>query len=211
MGQKVNPIGFRLGVYRYWPSRWFARKEKYSTLLLEDLKIRSFIDKKLANAEISQVDIERAGDNLRIVIYSARPGIVIGKKGQEIDNLRKAISNLINKNNVEVSVQEIKNPELDATIIAKSIAEQIEKRVGFKKAMKKAAVAVMKSGAKGIKIRCAGRLGGAEIARDEWIRIGSTPLHTLRSDIDYGFVQAHTTYGVIGVKVWICRGEYKII
>lgn len=211
MGQKVNPIGFRLGVYRYWPSRWFARKEKYSTLLLEDLKIRSFIDKKLANAEISQVDIERAGDNLKIVLYSARPGIVIGKKGQEIDNLRKAISNLINKNNVEVSVQEIKNPELDATIIAKSIAEQIEKRVGFKKAMKKAAVAVMKSGAKGIKIRCAGRLGGAEIARDEWIRIGSTPLHTLRSDIDYGFVQAHTTYGVIGVKVWICRGEYKII
>lgn len=211
MGQKVNPIGFRLGIYRSWPSRWFARKEKYSTLLLEDLKIRNFIDKKLVNAEISQVDIERAGDNLKIVLYSARPGIVIGRKGQEIDNLRKDLSILVNKNNIDVSVQEIKNPELDATVIAKSIAEQIEKRVGFKKAMKKAASAVMKSGAKGVKIRCAGRLGGAEIARDEWIRIGSTPLHTLRSDIDYGLIQAHTTYGVIGVKVWICRGEYKII
>lgn len=211
MGQKVSPIGFRLGVYRFWHSRWFARREKYSNLLLEDIKIRSFIDKNLSNAEISNVEIERAGDNLKIIIYSARPGIVIGRKGQDIDALRKDLSNLINKNNLEVSVQEIKQPELDATIIAKSIAEQLEKRVSFKKAMKKAATAVMKSGARGVKIRCAGRLGGAEIARDEWIRIGSTPLHTLRSDIDYGLVEAHTTYGVIGIKVWICRGEYKII
>ncbi len=211
MGQKVNPIGFRLGIYRFWNARWFARREKYSSLLLEDIKIRNFIDKNLSNAEISTVEIERAGDNLRVILYSARPGIVIGRKGQEIDALRKDLSKLINKSNIEVSVQEIKQPELDATIIAKSITGQLEKRVSFKKAMKKAAMTVMKSGARGVKIRCAGRLGGAEIARDEWIRIGSTPLHTLRSDIDYGFEEAQTTYGVIGVKVWICRGEYKII
>ncbi len=211
MGQKVNPIGFRLGVYRTWPSRWFARRENYSKLLLEDIKIRNFIEKNLANAEISKVEIERAGDNnLKVIVYSARPGIVIGRKGQEIDTLRRDLSKLINKANVEVSVQEVKQPELDATIIAKSISEQLEKRGSFKKAMKRAALDVMKSGAKGVKIRCAGRLGGAEIARDEWIRVGSTPLHTLRSDIDYGFVEAHTTYGVIGIKVWICRGEFKI-
>ncbi|CDK30507.1 30S ribosomal protein S3 [Candidatus Babela massiliensis] len=211
MGQKVNPIGFRLGVYRSWPSRWFARRENYSKLLLEDIKIRNFIEKNLANAEISKVEIERAGDNnLKVIVYSARPGIVIGRKGQEIDTLRRDLSKLINKANVEVSVQEVKQPELDATIIAKSISEQLEKRGSFKKAMKRAALDVMKSGAKGVKIRCAGRLGGAEIARDEWIRVGSTPLHTLRSDIDYGFVEAHTTYGVIGIKVWICRGEFKI-
>lgn len=211
MGQKVNPIGFRLGVYRSWPSRWFARRENYSKLLLEDIKIRNFIEKNLANAEISKVEIERAGDNnLKVIVYSARPGIVIGRKGQEIDTLRRDLSKLISKANVEVSVQEVKQPELDATIIAKSISEQLEKRGSFKKAMKRAALDVMKSGAKGVKIRCAGRLGGAEIARDEWIRVGSTPLHTLRSDIDYGFVEAHTTYGVIGIKVWICRGEFKI-
>lgn len=211
MGQKVNPIGFRLGVYRSWHAFWFARRKKYSSLLLEDIKIRKFVDKNLANAEVSQVEIERAGDNLKVTIYSARPGIVIGRKGQEIDALRKDLSKLLNKTSVEVSVQEVKHPELNATVMAKSIAEQIERRISFKKAMKKAAMAVMKSGAKGVKIRCAGRLGGAEIARDEWIRIGSTPLHTLRSDIDYGLVEAHTTYGIIGIKVWICRGEYKIV
>ena len=211
MGQKVNPVGFRLGVYRPWPSKWFARRNKYADFLHEDLKIRKYIDKNLSGAEISKVEIDRAGDNLKIVIYSARPGLVIGKKGQEVETLKRDLANLINKNNLDISVQEIKNAELDANIIAKEIADQIERRISFKKAMKKAALTVIKSGAKGIKIRCAGRLAGAEIARDEWVRIGSVPLHTLRADIDYSLVEAHTTYGVIGVKVWICRGEFKTI
>lgn len=211
MGQKVHPVGFRIGVYRPWQSRWFARKKSYSELLLEDLAVRNYIERTLPNAEISQIEIDKAGDNMKVVIHSARPGVVIGKKGQEIDNLRKGLAELVKRNNIEVSVQEIKYPELDATIVGKSIAEQLEKRVSFKKAMKKAAISVMKSGARGVKIRCSGRLGGAEIARDEWIRLGSIPLHTLRSDIDYGFAEAHTTYGVIGVKVWICRGEFKLV
>lgn len=210
MGQKVHPLGFRLGIYRWWPSRWFARREKYSTLVLEDIKIRKLINNLLPDAEISSVEIERAGEAIKIIIHSARVGAVIGKKGQEIENLRKEIGKLVKRPNIEVSVQEIKQPELDAVIVAKSIAEQIEKRASYKKVMKKAAASIIKSGAKGVKIRCAGRLAGAEIARDEWIRVGSTPLHTLRSDIDYGFEEAHTTYGVIGVKVWICRGEYKL-
>lgn len=210
MGQKVHPLGFRLGIYRWWPSRWFARREKYSTLVLEDIKIRRFIETSLPNAEISSIEIERAGENVKIVIHSARVGAVIGKKGQEIENLRRNLSKLIKRDNIEVSVQEVKQPELDAVIVAKNIAEQIEKRASYKKIMKRAAASIIKSGAKGVKIRCAGRLAGAEIARDEWIRVGSTPLHTLRSDIDYGFEEAHTTYGVIGVKVWICRGEYKL-
>jgi len=210
VGQKVHPLGFRLGIYRWWPSRWFARREKYSTLVLEDIKIRRFIETSLPNAEISSIEIERAGENVKIVIHSARVGAVIGKKGQEIENLRRNLSKLIKRDNIEVSVQEVKQPELDAVIVAKNIAEQIEKRASYKKIMKRAAASIIKSGAKGVKIRCAGRLAGAEIARDEWIRVGSTPLHTLRSDIDYGFEEAHTTYGVIGVKVWICRGEYKL-
>ncbi len=210
MGQKVHPLGFRLGVYRWWPSRWFARREKYSTLLLEDIRIRGHIEKALPNAEISTIEIERAGETVKVIIHSARPGAVIGKKGQEIEALRRDLTKLTGRANVEVSVQEIKQPELDAVVVAKSIADQIEKRASYKKVMKKAATTIIKSGAKGVKIRCAGRLAGAEIARDEWIRIGSTPLHTLRSDIDYGFAEAHTTYGVIGVKVWICRGEYKL-
>lgn len=208
MGQKVNPLGMRLGIYRTWDSRWFARGS-YGKELFEDLAIRKFLGKKLANAEVSRIEIEKAGDNVRVIINSARPGVVIGKRGQEIDNLRKALSEKIGKKNVEVSVQEVQNPELDAVLVAKSIAEQIERRVGFKKAMKRAAITAMKAGAKGIKIRCAGRLGGAEIAREEWTRVGSVPLHTLRSDIDYGFVEASTTFGIIGVKVWICRGEFQ--
>ena len=212
MGQKVNPIGFRVGVYRSWNSRWFARRRNYAQLLREDLEIRKYIERYLPSAEISDIEIEKAGDDsIRVVIKSARPGVVIGKKGQEIDSLRKDLARMLKRDNVEVSVQEVKNPELDATIAAKSIAEQLEKRASFKKVMKKTATATMKAGARGVKIRCSGRLGGAEIARDEWIRIGSTPLHTLRSDIDYGFIEAHTTYGVIGVKVWICRGEYKLV
>lgn len=211
MGQKVHPIGFRLGIYRSWPSRWFARREKYADMLFEDIKVRQYIERNLFGAEISSIEIEKAGDIVKVIINTARPGVVIGKKGQEIETLRKQLGRLLGRDNVEVSVQEIKNPELDATIVAKSIAEQLEKRASFKKVMKKSSTSTMKAGAKGIKIRCAGRLGGAEIARDEWIRIGSTPLHTLRSDIDYGFAEAYTTYGIIGVKVWICRGEYKLV
>lgn len=209
MGQKVNPIGFRIGVYLPWQARWFARRNNYADLVLEDLKIRQYLEKALPGAEISFIEIERMGDNIRAIIHSARPGIVIGRKGQEIDSLRKELSNLLGKN-VDVSVQEVKNPDLDATIVAKSIAEQIEKRAGFKKVMKRAAANAIRAGAKGIKIRCSGRLAGAEIARDEWIRVGSVPLHTLRADISYALIEAHTTYGRIGVKVWIDRGEYRV-
>ena len=210
MGQKVNPKGFRVGIYRDWDSQWFARRGNYAQLLLEDLKIRKYLDKKLSGAEISVVKIAKAGDNIRIDIYSARPGVVIGKQGREIETLRRDLIKFLGRDTVEVSVKEVDKPELDAVIVAKSIAEQLEKRASFKKVMKKAAMATMKGGALGIKIRCSGRLGGVEIARDEWLRVGSSPLHKIRSDIDYALKEAHTTYGVIGVKVWICRGEYKL-
>lgn len=208
MGQKVNPIGFRLGVYRDWDARWFAR-DSYGKQALEDLAIRRYLNSALANAEIARIEIEKAGDNVRVIIHSGRPGVVIGKKGQEIESLRNALAKKLNKSNVEVSVQEVKNAELDATLVAKNIAEQLEKRASFKKVMKRAALSAMKSGAKGVKIRCAGRLNGAEIAREEWTRVGSIPLHTLRSNVDYGFAEAYTTYGIIGVKVWICKGEFQ--
>lgn len=210
MGQKVHPVGFRLGVYRDWSARWFARNS-YGKLLHEDLAIRKFLDESLEKAEISKVEIEKAGDNVRVIIHSARPGAVIGKKGQEIDSLRNQLIAKLKKNNVEISVQEVKTPELDAVLVAKNIADQLEKRVSYKKAMKKAAISAMKAGAKGIKICTAGRLHGAEIARTEWTRVGSIPLHTLRSDVDYGFAQAYTTFGVIGVKVWICRGDFQLV
>jgi small subunit ribosomal protein S3 len=208
VGQKVNPKGFRVGVYRDWDARWFARNS-YGKQILEDLVIRSYLDQSLEKAEVSRVEIEKAGDNVRIIIHSSRPGAIIGKKGQEIDTLRNYLVAKLKKNNIEISVQEVKTPELDATIVAKSIADQLEKRGSYKKAMKKAAISAMKAGAKGVKVCCAGRLQGAEIARTEWTRVGSVPLHTLRSDIDYGFAEALTTYGKIGVKVWICRGEYQ--
>jgi len=208
VGQKVHPIGFRLGVYRDWDAKWFARGS-YGKQALEDLSIRSFLREALEKAEISRIEIEKASDNIRILIHSARPGAVIGKKGQEIDYLRNQLIKKLKKNNIEISVQEIKTPELDAGIVAKSIADQLEKRGSFKKAMKKAALSAMKAGAKGIKVCTAGRLNGAEIARTEWTRVGSIPLHTLRADIDYGFAEALTTYGLIGVKVWICKGEYQ--
>lgn len=209
MGQKVNPIGFRTGIYRNWDSQWFARRQNYAQLVLEDLQIRKYIESKkdLSGAEISSIAIEKTGENVRVIIHAARPGVVIGKKGQEIDTLRKELASMLNRSNVDVSVQEIKTPELDATIVAKSIADQLEKRASFKKVLKKAATSAMKAGARGIKICVSGRLGGAEIARSEWIRVGSTPLHTLRADIDYSLQEALTTYGKIGVKVWICRGE----
>lgn len=208
MGQKVHPIGFRLGVYRTWDSRWFARGS-YGTELLEDFKIRNYLKTKLKHAEISRVEIEKAGDNVRVVIHAGRPGVAIGKKGQEIESLKLALAKLLNRKNVEVSVQEVENPEIDASLVAQNIAEQLVKRASYKKAMKRATMAAMKSGAKGIKICCAGRLQGAEIARTEWERVGSTPLHTLRSNVDYGFAEALTTYGLIGVKVWICKGEFQ--
>ncbi len=208
MGQKVHPKGFRLGIYRDWDARWFAR-DSYGKQLLEDLKIRRYLSRALKHAEVARVEIEKAGDNIRVIIHSARPGVVIGKKGQEIESLRAALSKQLGKPGVEISVQEVKNPELDATLIAKSIAEQLERRVSYKKTMKRSASTTMRAGAKGIKICVSGRLNGAEIARKEWTRVGSVPLHTLRSDIDYGFAEAHTTYGTIGVKVWICRGEFQ--
>jgi small subunit ribosomal protein S3 len=210
MGQKVNPIGFRTGVRGClrWSSRWFARTG-YADLANEDIKIRSYLYKEYAHTRISSIDIERSGNYLKVIINSALPGLLIGKKGQDVENLKKELSLYINRTGVEVSIQEVKDVYLSARVIAQVVAEQVEKRVSFKKAIKKAATDVMKAGAKGIKICISGRLDGAEIARSEWVRHGSVSLHTLRSDIDYSLVEALTTYGIIGVKVWISRGNYK--
>lgn len=208
MGQKVNPVGFRLGVYRDWLSKWFAR-DSYGDQVLEDVKIRRFLNNTLVNAEISSIEIEKAGDALKVILHSGRPGVVIGKKGEEIQKLREKLIKLTGKPSVEVTVQEVKNPELDANLVAKNIAVQIERRGSYKQIMKRASASTMKSGALGINICCAGRLAGAEIARDEWIRIGRVPRHTLRSDLDYALAEAKTKYGIIGVKVWICRGEFR--
>ena len=208
MGQKVNPIGFRVGVYRDWDSRWFAR-DSYGKQVLEDIKIRKYLESVLENAEIARIEIEKAGDNVRVILRSGRPGVIIGKRGQEIESLRTELSSRLNKKNIDITVQEVKQPELDAVLVAKNIAAQLVKRASYKKAMKRAADSAIRAGAKGIKICCAGRLQGAEIARDEWVIIGSVPLHTLRSDIDYALAEALTTYGVIGVRVWICKGEYR--
>lgn len=210
MGQKVHPIGFRLGVYRDWDAHWFARKS-YGLQILEDLSIRRYLERVFETAEVSRVVIERAGENVRIIIHTARPGIVIGKKGQAIEDLRRDLGKLLKRANVDVSVQEIKSPELDALLVSKNIALQLEKRVSFKQAMKRAAASAIRSGARGVKICCAGRLGGAEIAREEWYRGGSIPLHTLKADVDYGLSEAKTTYGIIGVKVWIYKGEFPKI
>ncbi len=211
MGQKVNPTGFRIGVYLPHPSRWFARqKSSYAQLLTDDLAIRDYIKKNLATAEVGLVEVERTGDVMRVVIHSARPGIVIGKKGQEIEVLRKKLAKQVKHVNVEVSVQEIKKPEIAAAVVADSIADQLKKRVSFKKVARKAASDAIRAGAKGVKIRVKGRLGGAEIAREEWVRLGSVPLHTLRADIDYALGEALTTYGIIGVKVWIYKGDYNL-
>ncbi|OQA33827.1 MAG: 30S ribosomal protein S3 [Candidatus Dependentiae bacterium ADurb.Bin331] len=210
MGQKVNPNGFRLGVYKDWDARWFARRCSYGEQALQDIKLRRELGKLLNNAEVARVEIEKAGDDsIKVVIHSARPGVIIGKGGQDIESLKKDVAQLLKKTNVEISVQEVKSPEIDATLVAKNIAAQLEKRASYKSSMKKAVSSAMRGGAKGIKIRCSGRLGGAEIARPEWERFGQVPLHTLRSDIDYGFAEAKTTYGMIGVKVWICKGEVQ--
>jgi small subunit ribosomal protein S3 len=211
VGQKVHPIGFRVGVYRDWDARWYAAGKNYGKSLLEDIKIREFINKNLDSADIARVEIEKAGDSVRVILHSGRPGVVIGKKGQGIEALRSDIGKMLGKNSIEISVQEVKKPEVDAMLIAKSIASKLERRESFKRAMKQASATAMRAGTKGIKIRCAGRLNGAEIARAEAVRVGSLPLHTLRSDIDYGFAEAHTTYGIIGVKVWIFKGDYQHI
>ena len=208
MGQKVYPTGFRLGITENWRSRWFADKD-YAQTLGNDLKIRKFLEKRLARAAVSRVEIERAGDKVKVIILTARPGIVIGKKGSEIDALRTELEKVagVSKGQLSVDVIEIKRPELDANLVAQSIAEQLEGRVAFRRAMRKAVQSARKAGAKGIRIQCSGRLGGAEMGRREWYREGRVPLHTLRARIDYGTATARTTMGACGVKVWIYLGE----
>ena len=206
MGQKVHPFGFRLGIYEDWNAHWFSKKA-YGADLMEDFFIRNYLTSKLSRLDLSKVVIEKAVDNVRVIIYASRPGLVIGKKGQGIDQIKYDLNKKLKKN-IDISVQEERSPEVNAKLVAEGIAEQLEKRVSFKRLMKKAAFAALKSGAKGIKICCSGRLGGAEIARSEWIRLGSTPLHTLRANVQYALAEAHTIYGIIGVKVWICKGEY---
>ncbi len=205
MGQKVNPTGFRLGITEEWRSRWYSDKD-YAKTLENDLEIRKFLDKYLARAAVSKVEIERAGDKIKVIVTTARPGVVIGKKGAEIDTLRKKLDKVAN-GPVSVEVIEIKRPELDAVLIAQSVAEQLEGRVAFRRAMRKAVQSARKSGALGIRIQCSGRLGGAEMSRREWYREGRVPLHTLRAKIDYGFTTAATTMGSIGVQVWVYHGE----
>ena len=206
MGQKINPIGLRLGVNRTWDSRWFSNKNEYGKLLHEDMKIREILMEGLKQAAISKIVIERPHKKCRVNIYSARPGVVIGKKGADIDKLRKKVAD-ITDSDVVINIVEIRKPELDATLVAESIAQQLERRVAFRRAMKRAVQSAMRLGAEGIRINCSGRLGGAEIARMEWYREGRVPLHTLRADIDYGVATAFTTFGTCGVKVWIFKGE----
>ena len=206
MGQKINPTGFRLPVTRDWTSRWYAEGRNFARTLGEDLKVRSFLQKKLRNASVSLILIERPAKNARITIYSARPGVVIGKQGQDIEVLKNEVQKMMGVP-VHVNIEEVRRPELDAQLIADSITQQLEKRVMFRRAMKRAMQNAMRLGAQGIKIMSAGRLNGAEIARTEWYREGRVPLHTLRANIDYGFSEANTTYGVIGVKVWVYKGD----
>ena len=206
MGQKVHPYGIRLGIVKDWTSTWFADTKDYAEYLNLDLEVRKFLRKKLSHASVSRIQIERPANNARLIIHTARPGIVIGKKGEDIESLRKEVSNLMGVS-AHISVEEIRKPELDAYLVAESVAQQLERRIMFRRAMKRAVSNTMRLGAEGIKINVAGRLNGAEIARSEWYREGRVPLHTLRADIDYGFSEASTTYGVIGVKVWIFKGE----
>jgi small subunit ribosomal protein S3 len=206
MGQKIHPIGFRLAVLRNWTSRWYANSRNFAGMLNEDIKVRDFLKKKLSHAAVSKVIIERPAKNARITIHSARPGVVIGKKGEDIESLRGQLQRLMGVP-VHVNIEEVRKPELDAQLIADSIAQQLEKRIMFRRAMKRAMTNAMRLGAQGIKIMSAGRLNGIEIARTEWYREGRVPLHTLRADIDYGVSEAKTTYGVIGIKVWVFKGE----
>ena len=205
MGQKVHPVGLRLGINRTWNSRWFAGPE-FSSLVVEDNEIRKFLKKRLAQAGIAKIEIERAADKVRLRIHTSRPGIIIGKRGVEIEHLKKEIENKI-KREAFIDIREVRRPELEAQLIAENIGLQLVRRVAFRRAMKKSVASAMRFGAQGIKISCSGRLGGAEMARREWYREGRVPLHTLRADIDYGFAEAFTTYGVIGVKVTLFKGE----
>lgn len=209
MGQKVHPTGIRLGIVKDWTSKWYADSKHYPEYLNTDLKVRAYLRQKLSQASVSRIQIERPARNARITIHTARPGIVIGKKGEDIENLRKEVAKLmdISINNVHIGVEEIRKPELDATLVAESVAQQLERRIMFRRAMKRAVTNAMRLGGQGIKIKVGGRLNGAEIARSEWYREGRVPLHTLRADIDYGVAQAHTPSGVIGIKVWIFKGE----
>ncbi|MCP4343569.1 MAG: 30S ribosomal protein S3 [Desulfobulbaceae bacterium] len=205
MGQKVNPLGLRLNITRTWDSIWYADKE-YSTYLIEDQKIKKFLKKRLQHAGLSKVKIERTGEQVRIKLFTARPGIVIGKKGAEIEILKKELEKLITRK-VTLDIQEVRRPEADAQLVAENIAQQLIRRIAFRRAMKKAVSSALRFGVKGIKISCSGRLGGAEMSRCEWVREGRVPLHTLRADVDYALAEANTTYGIIGVKVWIFNGE----
>lgn len=206
MGQKVHPTGIRLGIVKDWSSRWYANNQNYKKFLFQDLKVREYIQEKLSHASVSRIQINRPANNANIVVHTARPGIVIGKKGEDIDKLRKDVSQMMGVP-VQLNVEEIRKPELDAKLVAESIAQQLEKRIMYRRAMKRAVTNTMRLGAEGIKINVAGRLNGAEIARGEWYREGRVPLHTLRADIDYGTAEAKTTYGIIGIKVWIFKGE----
>ena len=205
MGQKVHPVGLRLGINRTWNSRWFAGPE-FASLVVEDQEIRRFLKKRLHQAGVSNIEIERAANKVRLRIYTSRPGIIIGKRGVEIENLKKEIETKIRRE-VFIDIKEVRRPELEAQLIAENIAMQLVRRVAFRRAMKKSVASAIRFGAQGIKISCSGRLGGAEMARREWYREGRVPLHTLRADIDYGFAEAFTTYGVIGIKVTLCKGE----
>ena len=205
MGQKVNPHSLRLNITRTWDSIWYADKE-YSTYLIEDQKVKKFLKKRLQHAGLSKVNIERTGEQVRVKLFTARPGIVIGKKGAEIEILKKELENLISRK-VSLDIQEVRRPEADAQLVAENIAQQLVRRVAFRRAMKKAVSSALRFGVQGIKISCSGRLGGAEMSRCEWVREGRVPLHTLRADVDYALSEANTTYGIIGVKVWIFNGE----
>ncbi|CAM3088126.1 30S ribosomal protein S3 [Paenibacillus sediminis] len=206
MGQKVNPVGLRVGIIRDWESKWYAGKD-FGDLLLEDVKIREYLKNKLKDSAVSRIEIERAANRVNVTINTAKPGMVIGKGGSEVENLRNQITKIAGGKKVHINISEIKNPELDAILVAESIAQQLERRVSFRRALKQAIQRSMRAGAKGIKTAVSGRLGGAEIARTEGYSEGTVPLHTLRADIDYGTAEAHTTYGRLGVKVWIYRGE----
>ena len=208
MGQKVQPIGFRLGIVKDWTAKWYGNKRQYAEYLTMDMKVRAFIEKRLSNAAISKVVIERPSQNMNLTLHTARPGIVIGKKGEDIDRLRKELGKMTGMP-VQIAVEEIRKPEMDAKLVAENIAQQLEKRVMFRRAMKRSMQNTMRLGAQGVKIMIAGRLNGAEIARTEWVRDGRVPLHTLRADIDYGTAEALTTYGIIGIKVWIFKGEVR--
>jgi len=206
MGQKVHPTGIRLGIVKDWTSKWYADSKHYPDLLINDLKVREFLKKRLSQASVSRIQIDRPANNAHITVHTARPGLVIGKKGEDIDALRAEVSSMMGIP-VHMSIEEIRKPELDAQLVAESIAQQLERRVMFRRAMKRSVQNAMRLGAEGIKVNIGGRLNGAEIARSEWYREGRVPLHTLRADIDYGFAEAGTTYGIIGVKVWVFKGE----